>query len=82
MTSTQEPNTLALCSRKGTAKLIVPIYFGAKTSEFCYLFLITGVRGKFRFERNQINFDPARSTTMKSLPGALRALCNISSDDG
>ena len=41
MTSTQEPNTMApqsalcICSRKWKAKLIVPIYFGTKTSEFC-----------------------------------------------
>ena len=41
MTSTQEPKTMApqsalcICSRKWKAKLIVPIYFGTKTSEFC-----------------------------------------------
>ena len=41
MASTQEPNTMApqssLCiwSRKWKAKLVFPIYFGAKTSEFC-----------------------------------------------
>ena len=41
MTSTQEPNTMApqsalcICSRTWKAKLIVPIYFGTKTSEFC-----------------------------------------------
>ena len=29
----------------------------------------------------EINFDRALSTTVKSLPGVLRALCNISSDD-
>ena len=40
MTSTQEPNTMApqsaLCIwlRKWKAKLVVPIYFGTKTSEF------------------------------------------------
>ena len=40
MTSTQEPNTMApqsalcSCSRKWKAKLIVPIYFGTKTSEY------------------------------------------------
>ena len=42
MTSTQEPNTMAsqsalcICSRKWKAKLIVPIYFGTKTSEFYF----------------------------------------------
>ena len=41
MMSTQEPNTMAsqsalcICLRKWKAKLIVPIYFGTKTSEFC-----------------------------------------------
>ena len=41
MTSTQEPNTIApqsalcICSRKWTEKLIVPIYFGTKTSDKC-----------------------------------------------
>ena len=40
MTSAQEPNSMApqsaLCIwwRKWTAKLIVPIYFGTKTSQF------------------------------------------------
>ena len=40
MTSTQEPNTMTsqsalyICSRKWKAKLVVPIYFGTKTSEF------------------------------------------------
>ena len=46
MTSTQEPNTMApqsaLCIwlRKWKAKLVVPIYFGTKTSEF-YLRIIS-----------------------------------------
>ena len=41
MMSTQEPNTIApqsalcICFRKWKAKLIVPIYFGTKTSKFC-----------------------------------------------
>ena len=45
MTSTQEPNTMApqsalcICSRKWKAKLIVPIYFGTKTSEFCLIII-------------------------------------------
>ena len=55
MTSTQERNTMApQCSRKWKAKLIVPIYFGTKTSKLClriFFLFITGVRVKFRFER-------------------------------
>ena len=66
MTSTQEPNTMApqsaLCiwSRKWKAKLVVPIYFGTKTSEFWLRIIscfFTGVRVKFRFERLQKNFE-------------------------
>ena len=36
----------------------------------------------FNSKDSEINFDRARSTTVKSLLGALRAICNISSDDG
>ena len=42
MKSTQEPNTmvpqsaLCICSRKWSAKLIVPIYFGTEMSKFCF----------------------------------------------
>ena len=62
MTSTQEPNTLApqsalcICSRKWKTKLIVPIYFGTKTSKFCFriiFFFVTGVRVRFRFGRHR-----------------------------
>ena len=35
----------------------------------------------FNPKDSEINFDRADSTTVNSLPGALRALCNISSDD-
>ena len=47
-----------------------------------HFFFITGVRVKFDSKDSKINFDRARSTTVKSLLGALRALYNISSDDG
>ena len=82
MASTQEHNGTSVCSLYLLEKLIVPIYFGTKTSLFClrndHFFFITGVRD------SKINFDRARSTTVKSRPllGALRALYNISSDDG
>ena len=90
-TSTQEPNTIApqsalcICSRKWTEQLIVPIYFGTKTSEFCIRiisFLSLESELSFDSKDSKINFDRARSTTVKSLLGALRALYNISSDDG
>ena len=92
MTSTQELNTMApqsalcICSRKWKAKLIVPIYFGTKTSEFCLRIIISfsTLESELSFDSkdSKINFDRARSTTVKSLLGALRALYNISSDDG
>ena len=91
MTSTQKPNTMApqsalcICLRKWKAKLIVPIYFGTKTSEFCLRIISFSSReSEFSFDSkdSKINFDRARSTTVKSLLGALRALYNISSDDG
>ena len=90
MTSTQEQNTMApqcalcICSRKWKAKLIVPIYFGTKTSQFCLRIISFSSRESelsFDSKDSKINFDRARST-MKSLLGALRALNNISSDDG
>ena len=88
MTSTQEPNTMApqsalcICSRKWKVKLIVPIYFGTKTSEFCLRIISFSSELSFDSKDSKINFDRARSTTVKSLLGALRALNNISSDDG
>ena len=91
MTSTQEPNTMAhqsalcICSRKWKAKLIIPIYIGTKTSEFCLRiisFLSLESELSFDSKYSEINFDRARLTTVKSLLGALRALYNISSDDG
>ena len=83
MTSNQEPNTMApqsalcICSRKLKAKLIVPIYFGTKTSEFCLRIIYFSSRESelsFDSKDSKINFDRARSTTVKSLLGALRAL--------
>ena len=92
MTSTQEPNTMApqsalcICSRKWKAKLIVPIYFGTITSEFCLRTIsFSSLESELSFDSkdSKINFfDRARSTTVKPLLGALRALYNISSDDG
>ena len=82
MTSTQEPNTTApqsaLCirSRKWKAKLIVPIYSGTKTSEFCLRIIsFSSQESELSFDSkdSKINFDRARSTTVKSLLG--RPLC-------
>ena len=83
MTSTQELNTMApqsalcICSRKWKAKLIVPIYFGTKTSEFCLRIIsFSSVESELSFDAkdSKINFDRALLTTVKSLLGALRAL--------
>ena len=79
MTSTQEPNTMApdsalcICSRKWKAKLVVPIYFGTKTSEFCLRiisFSLLESELSFDSKDSKINFDRARSTAVKSLLGA------------
>ena len=81
MTST----LLCICSRKWKAKLIVPIYFGNKTSEFCLRIISSSsLESKLSFDSkdSELNLDRAHSTTVKSLPRALRALCNISSDGG
>ena len=91
MTSTQEPNTMAyqsalcICSRKWKTKLIVPIYFGTKTANFCFRIIsFSSLESELSFdlEESEINFDRARSKTVNSLLRALRAICNISSDDG
>ena len=87
MTSTQEPNTMApqsaLCSwsRKWKAKLVVPIYFGTKTSEiWLRIISCSSLESELGFNSKDSE-KTSRSTTVKSLLGALRALCNISSAD-
>ena len=95
MTSTQEPNTMApqsalsICSRKWCAKPIIPIYFGTKMSKFCFrITSLSSLESELNFDSkdSEISFDRARSTTScertQSLLRALRAVCNISSDDG
>ena len=91
MMSTQEPNTMApqsalcICSRKWKAKLVVPIYFGTKTSEFCLRiisFSLLESELSFDLKDSKINFERARSTTVKSLLGAFdHFTIIISSDD-
>ena len=76
----------ALCSwsRKWKTKLIVPIYFEAKTSKFCFRiisFLSLESELSFDSKDSEINFDRA-TTTVNSLLRALRAIYNISSDEG
>ena len=58
-------------------KLIVSIYFGTKTS-----FLSLESELSFDSEDSEVNFDRARSSTVNSLLRALRAIYNISSDEG
>ena len=92
MTSTQEPNIMApqsalcICSRKWQVKLIVPICFGTKTSKFCLRIIsFSTLESELSFDLkdSEINFDRARSAlSVKSLLGALGAICSISSDDG
>ena len=86
MTSTQEPNTMALqstlsnCSKKLKTKLIVPMYFGTKTSKFCFRIIsLSSLESEVSFdtEDSKINLDRARSTTANSLLRALRAIVTI-----
>ena len=67
MMSTQEPNTMApqsalcICLRKcKKKKTIVPMYFGTKTSKFCFRiisFLSLESELSFDLEDSEINFD-------------------------
>jgi len=60
------------------------MYFGTKTSKFCLRIIsFSSLESELSFdsEGSEINFDRARSTTVNSLLRALRAICNISSDD-
>jgi len=91
MTSTQEPNTMAprsaicICSRKWKIKLIVPIYFGTKTSKFCFRIIsFSSLESELRYDSgdSEINFGRARSTTVNSLLRALKTIYNISSEYG
>ena len=73
-------SALCICSRKWKAKSIVPIYFGTKTSEFCLRIIsFSSLESELSFDSkdSKINFDRARSATVKSLLGALRTLYNI-----
>jgi len=76
MTFTQEPNTMApqsalwICSRKSNAKLIVPIYFEAKTSKFCFRIIsLSSLESELSFDSkdSEINVDRARLTTVNLL---------------
>ena len=78
MTSTQEPNTMApqsalcICSRKWQAKLIVPIYFGTKTSKFCLRIIsFSSLQSELSFDLkdSEINFDRARWATQREITG-------------
>ena len=71
MTSTQEPNTMAsqsalcICSRKWKAKLIVPIYFGTKASQFYFRFIsFSSLESELSFDSkdSKINFDNCEFT--------------------
>ena len=70
---------------KMETKLIVPLYFGTKTSKLCFrINFFSSLESELGFdsEDTEINFDRARSATVNSLLRVLRTICNISSDDG
>ena len=77
-------SALCICSRKWKTKLIVPIYFGTKTSRVCFRIIsFSSLESELSFDSkdSEINFDRVLSTTVNSLFRALRAICNISSDE-
>ena len=91
MTSAQEPNTmvpqsaLCICSRKWKTKLIFQCILGLKCQSFASeYFFFSSLESELSFdlEDSEINFDQARWTTVNSLVRALRAIYNISSDEG
>ena len=72
----KKPNTMApqsalcICSRKWSAKLIVPIYFGTETSKFCFTIIsLSSLESELSFDSKDsgINFNRTRSTTVNSL---------------
>ena len=76
MTSTHEPNTMApqsalcICSRKLSAKLIVPIYFATEMSKFGFRIIsLSSLESELSFDSkdSEISFDRARSTAVNSL---------------
>ena len=86
-------NGASVCSlhllEKWHAKLIIPIYFGTKTSKFCSRIIsFSSLESELSLDSkdSEINFhrarSPVRQLNVKSLHGALGASCNISSDDG
>ena len=86
-------NGASVCSlyllEKWQAKLIIPIYFGTETVKFCLRIIsFSSLESELSFDSkdSKINFDrarsPVRQLNVKSLHGALGAICNISSDDG
>ena len=92
MTSSQEPNTMAphsalcICSRKWKTKLIVSMYFGNKTSKFCFriisLKFLHCSQSWVSIQKTPKYLDRTRSTIVNSPLRALRAIYNISSDEG
>ena len=59
-------SALCICSRKWQAKLIVPIYFGTKTSKFCLRIIsFSSLRSKLSFglKDSEIHIDRGRSAT-------------------
>ena len=59
-------SALSVCSRKWQAKLIVPIYFGTKTSRFCLRIIsFSSFESEVSFDLKyyEINLDRALSAT-------------------
>ena len=89
MTSTQEPNTMApwsapcIWSRKWKAKLVVPIYFWPKTSEF-WLRIIScsSLESELSFDSKDSEKTSSAFDNCEITAWSFEGICNISSDDG
>ena len=72
---------LCICSRKWNANLIVPACFGTEVSKFYFKIIsFSSLESELSFESGDsaINFDRACcSTTVNTLLGTFRAICNI-----
>ena len=75
---------LYLLEKMENKKLIVLMYFGTKTSKFCFRiisFSSSESELSFDLEDSEINFDRAGSISVNSLLKALRAIYIISSNE-
>ena len=83
----QEPNTMAtqlalcICLRNWKAKLVVPIYFGTKTSKFCFkIFSLSSLESELSFDWEEFEISIGNHKVSSSTWNyfAQSGLCNFS----